>query len=81
MPLGGGSWPHRYTRDMAPHAHDWDATYEFNGTTYRECRHPDCQGHQQWICALDRWSDTFETPAPRRREVRRKTEAETPASR
>ena len=66
----------RYTRGMAPHVHAWDTSYEFDGTTYRECSDPDCRGHQQWVCALDRWSDTFDTPSPRERDEQRKAERE-----
>ncbi|MEX1294769.1 MAG: hypothetical protein AB1Z67_01225 [Candidatus Limnocylindrales bacterium] len=54
---------------MTQHTHDWDRSYEFGGSTYRECSEPGCHGHQQWICALDRWSETFETLAPREREA------------
>ena len=71
----------RYTRAMAKHAHEWDTSYEFRGTTYRECSDPDCRGHQQWVCALDRWSDPFETPSPQKRDERRKQEREAPSPR
>jgi hypothetical protein len=59
---------------MAQHVHEWDTSYEFHGSTYRECSDPACRAHQQWVCALDRWSDTFETPSPRGREGRRSVE-------
>ena len=80
-PHGSSSDGRGYTRGMARHAHSWDTDYEFHGATYRECADPECRGHQQWICALDRWSDAFETPSPREREALRKAEAEAPASR
>ncbi len=80
-PHGSGSTGCDYTPVMAPHTHRWDADYEFHGTTYRECADPECRGHQQWICALDRWSDAFETPSPREREALRKADDEVPASR
>ena len=48
-------------------AHEWGSMYEHKGTTYRECTDLACDGHQEWICILDRWSDAFDTPAPRRR--------------
>ena len=63
---------------MSRHTHEWDVSYELDGTTYRECSDPGCHGHQQWICGLDRWSDTFETPSPRERESQRLTEREAP---
>ena len=66
----------RYTRAMARHLHEWDSPYEFDGTTYRECSDPDCRCHQQWVCALDRWSDAFETPSPRERQGQRQAERE-----
>ena len=50
--------------------------YEFDGTTYRECSDPDCRCHQQWVCALDRWSDAFEAPSPRERQGQRQAERE-----
>ena len=56
------------------HPHEWNQPYEFKGTTYRECSDPDCRCHQQWVCVLDRWSDTFETPSPRERAEQRTTE-------
>mgnify|MGYP001822241593 CR=1 FL=1 len=62
---------------MAQHDHAWAASYEFKGATYRECSEPGCRGHQQWICALDRWSDDLETPSPREREVQREAERRT----
>mgnify|MGYP001582711265 len=48
-------------------AHTWGPIYELDGTSYRECTAPDCHGHQEWICVLDRWSDAFATPSPRAR--------------
>ena len=48
-------------------AHTWGPIYEHSGISYRECTDPDCRGHQEWICVLDRWSDAFETPSPRAR--------------
>ena len=63
--------------------HEWSQSYEHRGTSYRECTLPDCYCHQQWICANDRWSDAFETPSPRQRELRRQHEhmdAESPDS-
>ncbi len=65
---------------MAQHVHQWDTSYELDGTTYRECSDAACPCHQQWICALDRWSDTFETPSPRERQERRRAERERPAA-
>ncbi len=59
-------------------AHAWGRVYEFNGASYRECTDPDCNGHQEWICLLDRWSDAFETPSPRERaEAVRRNEPQT----
>ncbi len=51
-------------------AHTWGPIYELEGASYRECSDPDCHGHQEWICALDRWSDAFDTPSPRVRQAR-----------
>jgi len=65
---------------MAGHDHTWDASYEFGGATYRECVDRECRSHQQWVCALDRWSDVFETPSPRRREAQRQHERKAPAN-
>jgi hypothetical protein len=76
LPLAFRRPSRRYTRTMAPHPHEWDRSYEFAGTTYRECSDPDCRAHQQWICALDRWSDAFETPSPRERDAQRDAERE-----
>ena len=45
--------------------HTWGEIYELSGASYRERSDPDCSSHQEWICALDRWSDTFDTPSPR----------------
>ena len=56
------------------HAHEWDAPYDFKGTTYRDCADRGCRAHQQWICALDRCSDTLETPLPRERAEQRVAE-------
>jgi hypothetical protein len=61
---------------MARHLHEWDIPYEFHDSTYRECSDHACRAHQQWVCALDRWSDTFETPSPRQREAPRTAEPE-----
>ena len=63
---------------MAKHDHEWNASYEFRSTTYRECSEPACRAHQQWVCALDRWSDAFETPSPRERDKQRKVQPEAP---
>ena len=48
-------------------AHTWGPIYDFGGSSYRECAEPGCNRHQQWICQLDRWSVTFDTPSPRQR--------------
>ncbi len=73
-PLACPSSNSRYTRQMAQHDHAWEASYEFRGTTYRECSDSGCRGHQQWVCALDRWSDDLETPSPRERQEQREAE-------
>ena len=79
--LAAGAGDTAYTRGMARHEHAWDASYEFGGITYRECAAPDCRSHQQWVCALDRWSDTFATPSPRQREAQRQQERQAPSDR
>ena len=60
-------------------AHEWGPIYERDGSSYRDCNDPDCNGHQEWICALDRWSDTFETPSPRARRGSAENEKPKPA--
>lgn len=71
---------------MAQHEapHRWGEIYDFNATSYRECADPECLAHQQWVCAIDRWSEPFDGPSPRQRdEVRRRelTEARSQATR
>ena len=69
----------RMTRDTG--AHTWGPIYEHSGTSYRECTEPDCHGHQEWICALDRWSDAFDTLPPRAsRELTEADKQEPPRS-
>ncbi len=53
-----------------PEAHDWAHPYEHHGATYRECALEGCGCYQEWICALDRWSDPFSATPPRRRDER-----------
>lgn len=48
-------------------AHEWSPVHELDGSAYRDCTDPACQAYQEWICALDRWSDTFDTRWPRAR--------------
>jgi hypothetical protein len=54
--------------------------YEFQATSYRECIDPDCGAHQHWVCAIDRWSEPFDSLSPRLRDQRRRQDLADPKS-